>query len=108
MIPTRSRRYGGTVLARSQFMVRVGLRSRGRQIRPLAERDPMMRRNIRQFGAGLLCMGLWAVLATGGASAQSADPPAQVGRLSEVDGTVSFHTADQAQWSQAVINYPVP
>jgi len=53
--------------------------------------------------AGLLCV----VLAAGAARAQG-DPPAQVGRLSEVDGVVSFHTADQAQWSPAVINYPVP
>jgi hypothetical protein len=45
--------------------------------------------------------GLWA----GGAHA--ADPPALAGRLSYVDGTVSFHAAGQAQWSYAGVNYPV-
>jgi len=53
--------------------------------------------------AGLLC----TVLAAGAAHAQG-DPPAQVGRLSEVNGVVSFHTADQTEWAPAVINYPVP
>ncbi|MFZ0693946.1 MAG: DUF6600 domain-containing protein [Alphaproteobacteria bacterium] len=37
----------------------------------------------------------------------SADPPQRVGRLSYVDGTVSFHAADQDQWSPAVLNFPV-
>ena len=36
-----------------------------------------------------------------------ADPPARVGRLSVIDGTVSFHTADQTDWSPATLNYPV-
>jgi hypothetical protein len=36
-----------------------------------------------------------------------ADPPARVGRLSTVDGTVSMHMSDEDQWSPAAINYPV-
>ena len=36
-----------------------------------------------------------------------ADPPSRVGRLSFTDGTVSFHTADQTDWSPATLNYPV-
>jgi hypothetical protein len=36
-----------------------------------------------------------------------ADPPARVGRLSEIDGTVSFHDGGDAQWSPATLNYPV-
>jgi len=36
-----------------------------------------------------------------------ADPPARVGRLSYIGGTVSFHTPDQQQWSPAELNYPV-
>jgi len=36
-----------------------------------------------------------------------ADPPARVGRLSDVEGTVSFHAGDQDQWSPATLNYPV-
>jgi hypothetical protein len=35
------------------------------------------------------------------------DPPARVGRLSSVSGTVSFHTLDEDQWEPAVVNYPV-
>ena len=37
----------------------------------------------------------------------NADPPARVGRLSYISGTVSFHTLDQDQWEPAVVNYPV-
>ena len=36
-----------------------------------------------------------------------ADPPARVGRLALVTGTVSFHTAGDADWSPASLNYPV-
>jgi len=36
-----------------------------------------------------------------------ADPPARVGRLSDIEGTASFHNGDQDQWSPATINYPV-
>jgi hypothetical protein len=39
-------------------------------------------------------------------AAYAADPPARVGRLSFAQGTVSYHLADQEQWS-AVLNYPV-
>ena len=35
------------------------------------------------------------------------DPPARVGRLSYISGTVSFHTLDEDQWEPAVVNYPV-
>jgi hypothetical protein len=37
----------------------------------------------------------------------SGDPPARVGRLAKISGTVSFHAQDQDQWSPAVANYPV-
>jgi hypothetical protein len=36
-----------------------------------------------------------------------ADPPARVGRLSEIAGTVSFHDSGDEQWSPATLNYPV-
>ena len=45
-----------------------------------------------------------------GAAAQTGDapdPPARVGRLSTISGTVSFHTLDEDQWEPAVVNYPV-
>jgi hypothetical protein len=38
---------------------------------------------------------------------QTADPPERAGWLSQVNGTVSYHTQDQDQWSPAAMNYPV-
>ena len=38
---------------------------------------------------------------------QNVDPPNRVGRLSFMAGTVSFHAADQDQWSPATLNFPV-
>ncbi|HEU0118204.1 MAG TPA: DUF6600 domain-containing protein [Alphaproteobacteria bacterium] len=35
------------------------------------------------------------------------DPQARVGRISVIDGSVSFHTPDQNAWSYATLNYPV-
>src|SRR5438552_8660634 len=45
----------------------------------------------------------------GGASQSNGavDPPARVGRLSYINGTVSFHTLDADEWEAAVVNYPV-
>src|SRR5260370_14515365 len=53
-----------------------------------------------------LALGALVVLSAGAAFAD-VDPPGRVGRLSYVDGVVSFHTADQNQWSPATLNYPV-
>ncbi len=38
---------------------------------------------------------------------QSGDPPTRVGRLAQINGTVSYHTQDETQWSPAMLNYPV-
>jgi hypothetical protein len=35
------------------------------------------------------------------------DPPARVGRLALITGTVSYHAQDDTQWSPAAVNYPV-
>jgi hypothetical protein len=35
------------------------------------------------------------------------NPPGRVGRLARYTGTVSFHTADETQWSPATLNYPI-
>jgi hypothetical protein len=35
------------------------------------------------------------------------DPPALVGRLATIDGTVSFHTKDETTWAAATPNYPI-
>jgi hypothetical protein len=53
-----------------------------------------------------LALGGLIALNAGVAFAQ-ADPPARVGRLSYMDGPVSFHTADQTEWAPATLNYPV-
>ena len=41
------------------------------------------------------------------ADQSTADPPARVGRLALVTGTVSFHTTVDTDWSPASLNYPV-
>jgi uncharacterized protein DUF6600 len=47
------------------------------------------------------------LLASVAASAQQGDPPARVGRISYLEGTVSYHAADQGGWLPATLNYPV-
>jgi hypothetical protein len=54
----------------------------------------------------LVATFLALLLAAGPAVAQE-DPPARVGRLSDIEGTASFHTTDHPQWSLAILNYPV-
>lgn len=41
------------------------------------------------------------------AQTSAGDPPARVGRIAKMDGTVSFHTADEDQWGPARLNYPL-
>ncbi len=41
------------------------------------------------------------------ATQNNGDPQARVGRISLIDGTVSFHTPDQDSWAYATLNYPV-
>ena len=66
----------------------------------------MTTRNV--LSAGLLSLVLAAApLASALAQSQPGDPPDRVGRLAEVSGTVTFHGADQTQWSPASVNYPV-
>lgn len=42
-----------------------------------------------------------------GSAPALADPSSRVGRLSYIDGAVSFRPASQEQWSLATLNYPV-
>jgi hypothetical protein len=63
-----------------------------------------------RLATALALSGMTAtVLVPPAAMAQPAptDPPARVGRLARLAGTVSFHTADQPQWVPATLNYPV-
>ncbi len=65
--------------------------------------------NTRQLLAASLLSVTLGLAPLGPALAQSqpGDPPTRVGRLAEVSGTVSFHTADATQWQPATLNYPV-
>jgi hypothetical protein len=47
-----------------------------------------------------------ALLSATAAIAQS-DPPGRVGRISYLQGTVSFHDDDEQRWSPALLNFPV-
>jgi hypothetical protein len=61
----------------------------------------------RNMSRALLVLPLSLLLLTP-ALANAADPPARVGRLSYLDGTVSFHLAgQQGDWAPATVNYPV-
>ncbi|MGH7052287.1 MAG: DUF6600 domain-containing protein [Stellaceae bacterium] len=52
----------------------------------------------------VLILGLLAAVP---ALAQTAAPPARVGRLAVVSGTVAFHPQGETVWSAAEVNYPV-
>src|SRR5689334_4512203 len=41
------------------------------------------------------------------AVAQTADPPARVGRLAAITGTVSYHLANADRWEAAALNLPL-
>jgi hypothetical protein len=58
---------------------------------------------VRLLALGLTLSVPTSILAQG----QPGDPPARVGRLAQLSGTVSFHTSDQDQWTRATLNYPV-
>jgi hypothetical protein len=48
-----------------------------------------------------------ALVAIAGSAAAQSDPPARIGRLAYMQGTVSFHDAQQDTWSAAVVNTPI-
>ena len=60
------------------------------------------------LAAFLLAVGSLATLSCASRAQDAAqNPPARVGRLALIDGTVSYHTADQNYWQAARRNYPV-
>ena len=54
----------------------------------------------------LIASGILAGLAAATA-ALADDPPTRVGRIAEIEGTVSFHPSADEDWGVAVQNYPV-
>jgi hypothetical protein len=60
------------------------------------------------LAAFLLAVGSLSTLSCASRAQDAAqNPPARVGRLALIDGTVSYHTADQNYWQAARRNYPV-
>jgi FecR protein len=66
------------------------------------------------FRPSVATLFLGLVTMTGAANAQpapgsapSADPPGRVGRLAFLQGTVSYHDAQQDAWSAAAVNTPI-
>src|SRR6202040_969206 len=56
----------------------------------------------------LMALGFVPALSTPSRAQDAAqEPPGRVGRLGLIDGTVSYHTADQNYWQRARRNYPV-
>src|ERR1700732_1614674 len=56
----------------------------------------------------LMALGFVPALSTPSRAQDAAQkPPGRVGRLVLIDGTVSYHTADQNYWQRARRNYPV-
>ncbi len=51
--------------------------------------------------------GVSPALAQGASPAGPVDPPARVGQLAQVTGTVSYHLADATRWEPATRNLPV-
>lgn len=51
-----------------------------------------------------LCVATWVFAASASASA---DPPGRVGRITYIEGAVSFHGDREHGWQKARINYPV-
>src|SRR5258706_3650038 len=72
-----------------------------RKVGTAVKRDPARLALLVAFGFALSASSVAL------AQQKAADPPTGVGGLAKVSGTVSFHTADQDQWTAAALNYPV-
>jgi len=67
----------------------------------------LFRRSAAILFAGVLGFAGTASAQPSPTSAPGGDPPARVGRLAFVQGTVSFHDRDQTDWAPAVVNTPL-
>jgi len=63
--------------------------------------------SVRYLGVALVATCLAAIAVPVASARADDDPPSRVGRLAVIDGTVSFHTADQTTWGAATPNYPI-
>jgi hypothetical protein len=64
-------------------------------------------RVISAVAAGALLLAQAPPQAEQTQSQPAGDPPARVGRVAEISGSVSFHGQDDSQWVPARLNYPV-
>lgn len=64
---------------------------------------------MRHFRVTAMILGatMLGIAAFATAAGAQTDPPARVGRLAFIDGTVSFHDDEWSQWTQAVVNTPL-
>ncbi|HWK45287.1 MAG TPA: DUF6600 domain-containing protein [Stellaceae bacterium] len=62
---------------------------------------------LRKFSTVLVSTSLFGAGVAAWTPAQADDPPARVGRIAQVDGSVSMHSADEDHWDAATPNYPV-
>lgn len=86
-------------------MNRFFLPARPSRDRPRLEEHPA--RVLRRVFALVAALLLLGTVSPREARAQTSDPPARVGRIAFVSGTVSFHANGQDQWTAAALNYPL-
>jgi len=67
----------------------------------------LFRRSVALMFAGVVGLAGAANAQPAPSPGPSGDPPARVGRLAFVQGTVSFHDNDQTDWAPAVVNTPL-
>src|SRR5258706_788011 len=85
---------------------RPRVRQRAYRTVPPDNRSHMNNRRTLATSLLSLVLGL-APLGLAFAQSQPGDPPDRVGRVAEMSGTVSFHTADVTHSGRASVNYPV-
>src|ERR1700686_5502822 len=68
-----------------------------------ADPKPLSRPAMRSLASAFAALSLIAAIP---AFAEE-EPPARVGRVSFVRGTLAFHTQGETAWSAAAVNYPV-
>jgi hypothetical protein len=62
---------------------------------------------LRTIAALIVTLGCTFSPASLAPAQDSGNPPGRVGRVALIDGTVSYHTADQNYWQAARRNFPI-